>query len=34
MTFNKQEIRKHALKFDEKVFREKIRMYIEEVSEK
>lgn len=34
MEFNKQEIRKHALQFDEKVFQEKIKKFIEEVSEK
>lgn len=34
MKFDKQEIRKHALGFDEEVFREKIKKYIEEVSEK
>lgn len=31
MSFDKQEIRKHALKFDESVFREKIQKYIEEL---
>lgn len=33
MKFNKNEIRKHALEFDEKVFQNKIKEYIEEVSE-
>lgn len=32
--FNKQEIRKHALQFDEEVFQAKIKKYIEEVSRK
>lgn len=30
MNFNKEEIRKHALEFEEKVFREKIKKFIEE----
>ncbi len=30
MTWNKQEIRKHALTFDEEIFKEKIRKYVEE----
>lgn len=34
MNFDKSEIRKHALEFDEKVFQRKIKEYIEEVSEK
>ncbi len=34
MQFNKNEIRDHALKFDEIAFREKIKNYINEVSEK
>ena len=34
MEFNKQEIRKHALKFDEEIFKEKIQNYINKVSEK
>ena len=33
MKFNKNEIRNHALEFDEKVFQNKIKEYIEEVSE-
>lgn len=34
MKFNKEEIREHALEFDEKNFQEKIKKYIEKVSEK
>lgn len=34
MNFDKNEIRKHALEFDEKVFQSKIKEYIEEVSER
>ncbi len=30
MTWNKQEIREHALTFDEEIFKEKIRKYVEE----
>lgn len=34
MNFDKQKIREHALQFDEKEFRKKIKEYINEVSEK
>ena len=34
MQFDKQKIHEHALKFDEEIFKEKIKKYIEEVSEK
>ena len=34
MEFNKLEIREHALQFDEKVFQEKIKKFIEEVENK
>lgn len=29
MTWNKQEIREHALTFDEEIFKAKIRQYVE-----
>ena len=33
MSFDKQEIRKHALEFDEEVFQKKIKDFVEKVSE-